>query len=190
MKKQLLHVFFHWLPLGVATITFFGFGYVAIHQAYRTSLNDPQIQLVTDGQIKLSAGAQPVEVVGRSDLFDIEKNLQPFVAVYDANGVPLESSGYLRNAPPKPPVGVFEYAKEHGEDRVTWQPNATTRIALVVRPAGNASGWFIASGRNMREVESRVQQLNTITALGLGISLLLSFLLDLLGDAWRRRHMK
>ena len=189
MTNRFLGVFFHWLPIGGTIVALFGFTYLAVQQNYRSSLNDPQIQMTEDAQARLLGGAQPAEVVPRGTSFDIEKSLSPFIAVYDESGNPLESSGFLRNAPPRPPIGVFEYAKESGENRVTWQPNSNTRIALVVRPVAIESGWFVASGRNMREVESRISRFTSAGGLILIATLVMSFILDFLGDAWRRRAM-
>ncbi len=190
MIKRLTHVFFHWLPIGATVVILCGFVYAAVQQNYHQSLNDPQIELAQDAQNALLSGKQPSEVVGRAPLFDIEKSLATFVAIYDESGNPLESSASLGKNPPKPPIGVFEYAKEFGEDRVTWQPNPTTRIALVVRPVSIESGWFVASGRNMREVEAREAALAGMTLTVLFVGLIVIFLLDLLGDEYRRRMMK
>lgn len=74
-----------------------------------------------------------------------------------------------------------------GENRVTWQPEPGIRIALVVRPVGNDSGRFVAAGRNMREAESRVDSLSLMTLLAVVITLIVTFLLEMLGDAIRRR---
>src|SRR5690349_19998178 len=94
------NIFFHWLPLGA---TILGLGlcvYIVDQQNLRQGLNDPQIQIVEDAQAALLSGKQPVEVVGRAPLFDMEKSLSPFVAVYDSNGTPLESSASVGNVPP------------------------------------------------------------------------------------------
>jgi hypothetical protein len=95
-------------------------------------------------------------------------------AIYDAAGQPLESSAELGGLPPRPPSGVFDYARLHGENRVTWQPEPGTRIALVVKPMPGISGWFIAAGRNMREVEKRESYLAGTVGLAAGAALLLS----------------
>ncbi len=184
--QRLLNVFFHWIPLG-ATIAILGICiYAVAQQNYRQGLNDPQIQMVEDAQTAINSGLSPVEVVGRAPLFDAEKSLAPFIVVYDSNYTPLESSASVGNTPPKPPSGVFEYAKAHGEDRVTWQPNPDTRIALVVRPTKNG---FVASGRNMREVEGRIRDIGNKIYLGIIVLLIFTFCLDLIGDIYRRRQM-
>ncbi len=58
---------------------------------------------------------------------------------YDAAGSVAASSGALGGEAPSMPAGVLEYAAGHGEDRVTWMPNATVRLAaVVVRVGGQA----------------------------------------------------
>lgn len=184
------HVFFHWLPVGAALVLTFGFGYAIVQQEYRQSLNDPQIQIVRDAQFSLEKGEkQPKDIVHAFPAIDAEKSLAPFVVFYDESGNVLESSATLGGNAPKVPFGVLEYAKTHGEDRVTWQPNPSTRIALVVRPIAIESGWFVAAGRNMSEVESRIDTLINTTALALIVALVLSFIFDFVGDVWRRKAM-
>jgi hypothetical protein len=164
-----------WLPVAVAITIFSVLLYAALEQSYRQALNDPQVQLAEDGALALAAGKLPVEVVPRrSSLIDLRKSLAAFVAIYDAAGQPLESSAELGGLPPRPPSGVFDYARLHGENRVTWQPEPGTRIALVVKPVPGISGWFIAAGRNMREVEKRESYLAGTVGLAAGAALLLS----------------
>ena len=180
----------HWLPLAVATIGLCGLVYVTVHQNYRQSLNDPQIQIAEDGAAALAAGKQPAEIVNRGSLIDAGKSLAPFIAVYDAKGTTLEASGLVNGKPPKPPVGVFDHAKQWGENRVTWQPDPTTRIALVVVPVNDSRGYFVASGRNMREVEARTDKLTQMISLALVTILIATFILELFGDYARKQAMK
>ncbi len=182
-------IFFHWLPIGFTIIGMCGLLYAAVQHNYRSSLNDPQIQMAEDGALALAEGKQPAEIVQRGVLIDVGKSLAPFIAVYDKDGTLLEASAMIDDLPPKPPVGVFEYTKLYGEDRVTWQPNPLTRIALVVRSVPNDSGWFVAAGRNMREVEKREANLSGTVGIALIVLLIGSFLFDAVGDALRRRTM-
>ena len=184
--KRTLGILAHWLPLAIGITGISGLVYVSIQQNYRQSLNDPQIQMVEDAVSALVAGAPPVDVVPRT-LFDASESLAPFIAVYDSSGTPLEASARIGDAPPRPPIGVFQYARTAGENRVTWQPNASTRIALVARPVPNDKGWFVASGRNMREVEQRIHVLGVHIGYGLLVLLVTSLAAECLGDAWRRR---
>lgn len=179
---------FHWLPLAFTATAVSGLLYLTVQQNYRQSLDDPQIEMVRNMALALEGGMQPVDVVPRQD-FDAGKSLTMFVAVYGSNGAPLEASAHIDGAPPKPPIGVFDNARTTGENRVTWQPNLGTRIALVVRPVKGGSGWYVAAGRNMEEVEARIANTTKIIGSGLLVILITSFILELIGDLLRRRAM-
>ena len=59
--------------------------------------------------------------------------------------------------------GVFDFVRDHGEDRVTWQPRSDVRIASVVTKTANG---YVVAGRNMREVEARESTVLKLAALG------------------------
>ncbi len=184
MTKRIIKIFLKWLPLGATIFLLCGFVSLVVQQNYRSGLNDPQIQMAEDGVTALVSGKVPADIVPRSDLFDMGKSLAPWIAVYDSSGTPLESSAYLNDAPPKPPIGIFEYAEKTGRNIITWQPDAQTRIALAVFPVDNGSGYFVVAGRNMREVEAREHKLMLMTLLAiLGtwfVSFSLYFIIDFL----------
>ena len=162
LKRSLLN----WLPIAVAVTGISFVIYATVQQGYRSSLNDPQIQLAQDGAEALKNGALPAEIVPRQALVDAGISLAPFVVVYDEKGLPLESTAFINGYPPKPPAGVFEYVRNYGEDRVTWQPDSNTRIAIVMRHIDREKGGFVLAGRNMREVEARIRSLEMMTCIG------------------------
>jgi hypothetical protein len=126
--------------------------------------------------------------------FDASESLKPFIAIYNESDHiehTVASSANIHDDPPLPPQGVFDYAKARGENRVTWQPDSTTRIALVVKYVSKeSSSWFVVAGRNIREVEARETQLNHIVGAGLAIVLLVTLIAEIIGDSVRRRMMK
>jgi hypothetical protein len=158
VKSLLLKLWF--LPVIVSTIMMFAM-YFAIQQTIRQSANDPQIELAEDGAAALESGTAPVALVGAVHV-EIAKSLAPFVMIYDETGAPLASSGYLNGQVPVLPRGVLDYARANADDRITWQPASSTRIAAIVRHYGGANPGFIAAGRNMREVENRVDVIGFI----------------------------
>ena len=82
--------------------------------------------------------------------------------IYDESGKVEASSATLDGQVPILPSGVFDYLNVHGEDRITWQPASTTRIAAVARHFAGKSAGFIVAGRNMRETEERESQLSLV----------------------------
>ena len=111
-----------------------GISYLLVQQDLRQSANDPQIQMAEDG---ISPQTLP--------RVDISKSLAPFVIVFDQNGNPVSSSGTLNGAIPTIPAGIFQYVRNSGEDRFTWQPAPSVRIAAVVDKTNSG---FILAGRN------------------------------------------
>jgi hypothetical protein len=162
---------------GLATVLAMALNVIP-QQVLRLGANDPQIALADDLVAKLEQGITPADAVSPASI-DIARSLTPFVIAYDNQGHPLVSQARLDGAIPVPPSGVFDYVRQHGQDRLSWQPILGTtsnkdqksplnggrpprgqgvRIAAVVQrvaPVGNAPGGFVLAGRNMREVESR-----------------------------------
>jgi len=102
------------------------------------------------------------------------RSLSPFVIAYDDQGRPLASQAQLDGKTPVPPSGVFDFVRQHGEERVSWQPilgnSHGVRIAAVVQRVNGAHPGFVLAGRNMREVEARidlVQQMAALTWIGM-----------------------
>ena len=186
MKSSVLHVLLHWLPLAIAIIGLSGIIFFGTQQIYRQTLNDPQIEIVHEARNALEQGARAEDLVP-SYALDIDKSLSPFIGVYDKDGNPLASSGKIDGNLPTPPKGIFENAAILGENRVTWQPTANTRIALVVQPIETEAGGFVLAGRNMQEGESRIKQLGEMVKVGGLATLLAVLILEFLGDFLRRR---
>ena len=139
--------------------------YATVQQSYRTGANDPQIQLTEDISNKIRQG-QPIENIFRADTIDIAQSLSPFAVLYDASGSPTKSTGYLNGKMAQLPAGVFEVAKQNGQDRVTWQPRRDVRVAMVVYYINSAPAQFVAAGRSLREVEDREYNLRKMIFMG------------------------
>ena len=149
--------------------------YAAVQQNYRQSLNDPQIQIAEDAAaaLKKQIPVNQIIPVGDVETVDIAKSLSPWIAIYDSEGEPLLSTGALDGSMPTPPKGVFTTTRStsasaalYAENRVTWQPQAGVREALVVVSIGRESlkgdPAYVVVGRNMREVEAREKNLSVM----------------------------
>ena len=145
-----------WILMGGATTGAFLFTYVATQQNYRQSLNDPQIQIAEDAVQALQGGAAILDLVP-NDKVDINASLKPFLIIYDTEGNPIAGNGYLGGQVMQTPFGVFQNAKNWGENRRTLEPLGDVRIASVVIPfTGREANGYVLAGRNMREVENRI----------------------------------
>lgn len=152
----------------------YGTMYAAIQSLYRSTANDPQIAVAQTIVSKLEEG-QSFEDVIPTDSYDIAKSGESFVMVYDEQGEPLLSSGYLHDEIPLLPSGVFDFTKQHGEDRISWLPERGVRVALIVRHfSGSGSdidSGFVAVGRSLFETEKRISQLTYLLLSGWLISM-------------------
>ena len=154
-----------WVTLAVLTTAVCLLVYVVAQQTWRTSANDPQIQLARDAAAALAAGRPPETVVPRETV-DMERSLAPFVIAFDANGQVLAASGTLRGHVPGVPRGVLDYVRERGEDRITWQPIGGVRIASVVVSYSGLRSGYVLAGRSLEETQSRISQFGSLIALG------------------------
>ena len=152
--KILKDIFRQWLPIAAVTTVLCGLVYVAVQQVLRHSANDPQIQMAEDAAGALASGAT-VETVLPPAKVEIAQSLAPFLAVFNTAGEPLASSGFLHGKPLHLPPGVLKYVREHGEERVTWQPERGVRMASVVVNFEGPKPGYVLAGRSLREVEKR-----------------------------------
>ena len=156
----------YWLLVTIIITGLCGLSYAAMQQVIRQSANDPQIQLAEDAASKL-AGGQPLQLVVPTEKVDIASSLAPYLIVFDANGNPIAASGQLDGQMPSIPNGIFDYVKQNGEDRLTWQPRPEVRSAIVVTQfKGPTTSGFVLAGRSLREVEIREDNLEQILAVG------------------------
>ncbi len=150
-----------WLPIALAVTGMCILAFGIVHQTYRFGLNDPQIQMAEDAAFALEGGEKlSLVVASTTRKVDVAASLSPYIVVYDKDMVPLAWTGELDGKPPMPPESVFADAKNAsgdraGENRVSWQPRDDVRSALVVVHVLKSDGYVIA-GRNMREVEGRI----------------------------------
>ena len=171
-----------WLPLAATIVGLGGLVYLVAQQSLRLGANEPQVALARDAGGALAAGAAAENVVPNTRV-DIADSLSPFVTVFDDGGRAEATSGTLHGQPPKLPGGVFDYVREHGEERVTWQPEPGVRVAaVVVRPSGSPAR-FVLAGRSLREAEARVDQLGLLVALAMTVTLGITLVLVVLGEA-------
>ena len=153
--KNILRI---WPPAAVIITLLSGLTYTVAQQVLRMAANDPQIQLAEDAAAALTNGVTPEAVLPASKV-DIAIGLAPYVVVFDNAGKAIASSGLLHNQFPTLPAGVFDAARERGENRITWQPEPGVRSAIVVTRYGGAHPGFVIAGRSLRESEARSDQL-------------------------------
>jgi hypothetical protein len=152
-------------PLALTITLLSGLVFGVAQQILRLDANDPQIQIAEDAAVALSIGVEPRSLIPPTQT-DIASSLSPFITIFDANGVPVASSGILDGQMPKLPSEVFTYVTQHGQDRITWQPRGGVRSALIVTRFSGQKGGFVAVGKSLREVENRTQSIGLIVFAG------------------------
>ena len=171
-----------WIPIAAAVVALTATEYVTAQQLLRMGANDPQIQLARDAASSMAEGEDPLALFPPGQV-DVASSLAPFVLVYDTAGGVLATTAVLHGQIPDLPAGVREFASDHGEDRVTWQPEPGVRIAAVIVPF---DGGTVLIGRSLREVEERIDTLGQLTLTGLASALLLTFLAVLASEVLLR----
>lgn len=155
LNKKIFKFLRHWLPTAVVVVAMSGLVYLSMQQLLRQSANDPQVQMAEDTAAALSAGKPAIEVVPVNQV-EISTSLSPFLMVFDDTGKLVNTNAILDGHVPQFPVGVFDYVRQRGEDRVTWQPRSGVRLATVVsRFTSPTSSGFVVAGRSLRESENR-----------------------------------
>lgn len=162
------------LSLAVMVTVVCGLVYASVQQVYRNGANDPQVEASEQIYEAIKAGT-PVENIAQSiSPVAIDQSLGLFVAMFDKDGKLVGSSGQIGQDSPTPPSGVFDSAKaKGGSNRFTWQPQKGVRIAAVIKQLDGDHGYVLV-GRNLREVENRINELTIIVVIAWAVLLILS----------------
>jgi len=152
-----------WIAAAVIISAIFVTMATLVQQSLRDSANDPQIQLAEDAATALRIAEHPQEIPQVQGTITIGSTLNPFVIVYNQQGVPVAGNGYLDGQLGRIPAGSLKAASNKPYSSVTWQPAHAVRIAAVTVKAG---AYYVLSGRSLQEVEKREAKTMQLTALG------------------------
>lgn len=148
--------------------------YVSVQQTLRLSANEPQIQIAQDLAAAIKDGSNPQDLVSAYSV-DVKNSLSLFVIVFDDKGSPVVSSAQLDGNTPTPPQGVFDYTRDKGEDRITWQPQPGVRLAAVVtRYSSDSGSGFVVAARSLKEVERTINLVGELCLAGWAALVLIS----------------
>ena len=153
---------FMWLALAAVITLLAGGGYTVAQQVVRHDADHPQVEMARDAAAKLSAGAPPSSVLP-STAVDLRSSPDPYLIVVNDSGAIVASSATLDGERVIPPAGVFDYVRAHGEDTISWQPDAGVRSAIVVDAY---RGGFVVAGRSLESTENLESSLLLWTFLG------------------------
>ena len=139
-----------------------GLIYCSVQQNYRSSANDPQVQIAH----KLRGDLQKGIPLSFGDSVEMETSLSVFQQTYDKNANPLLSTGYLNGKVPRLPKAVFKYAKANGEHWLTWQPQENVRMATGIVRVNVGPVAYLVVGRSLNEVEKRIASMSKMIFMG------------------------
>lgn len=168
------------IPLAVLITCVCGLIELAVQQNYRQSANDPQIQMSEDSAAYLAKNGNLPFTFPETGRVNMRKSLSTFLIEYDESGKIVNSTGDLDGNVPPLPKGVLDYAGNHGQNILTWQPDTNVRIAAVVTQFQGKSSGFVLAGRNLREIEKREQQLEGAVGIGWAATLVATFVATLI----------
>jgi hypothetical protein len=171
MNEKMRLTIKRWIPVAFLAIMLSGLIYLTVQQSIRQSANDPQIQMAEDAASAIANGTEPQLLVPQGSV-DIAKSLAPYLVLYSETGSPLAGNGLLNGTLPSLPAGVFTSTRESGEDRITWQPQAGVRSAIVVVHIASGQGGYVMVGRSLREAEQRENSLTLEVGILLVITLI------------------
>ena len=165
-----------WLTIAALSFIFILFTYIEVQQVLRIGANELPLQIAEDYAATLANSVPPASIVPNG-VIDVAKSLTPFVIIFDDKGTPVASSVQLNGKTPIPPAGVFEYARAHGKNRLTWEPQPGIRIAAIIihYTTSQTSGGFVLGGKSLREIENRDKNAFRLALLAWLGTLLVSF---------------
>ena len=162
-----------WLPLATLATLIMGTVFFTAHHVLRQTANDPQIQLAEDWADQINGGTD-ANRLNLGPFIDPARSLAPFGIVYDQSGNILASSVSAPSTM-KQPDGVFDTvdASAQKEARYTWRPANGERYATVLkRVSFQDKTYYVLAGRNLREVDSRIDRMEWILLTGWVLTLL------------------
>jgi hypothetical protein len=154
----------HFTGLLVVTILC-GLIYATVQQSHRSGANDPQLQIALDLKNAIENNRSLTQWM-TGDSIEIAQSLAVFKTLYNKNGEPVQSTGFLDGQLSQMPQGVFAFTNKHREDVLTWQPRSGVRMAMVVEAVNSPQIGFVAVGRSLHEVEKRESNLTMMAFVG------------------------
>ncbi len=157
--------------------------YVVAQQVGRHGADDVPRAVVHRSVAMLAAGADPRAVAG-GPAIDLAMDASAFVAVYGTDHRVLSSTATLGGTMPPVPAGVLDRAVTAGAGRVTWQPAAGVREAVVTqRWSGPAGSGVVVAGVGLGPTERRTGQILAADAIAWLVAMVLVTVVA--AAAWR-----
>ncbi len=173
-----------WLPVAVVATVLAATSYVTTQQLTRSSVDDAPRAMAQRAADTLSRGGKPAGVTPGPPA-DLATDLGPFLMVFGPAGAVRASTARLDGAMPVVPPGVLAQARQHGIDRITWQPRPGVREAVIAMPWHSATtAGVVVAGASLAPAEARVSQLALLVFAGWLVAMVGSLAMACAGTAW------
>jgi len=147
-----------------------------MQQYIRLSANELPMQYAEDTRNKLLHSEDISGIFKSVPKIELGKSLSPFLIICDSNTAPQASTCSLNGRYPVPPRGAFITALQRAQNRITWQPQPGIRNAIVILPFfSNGTHGYVLAGHSLRETEERERFLRGQIAVGVLITLFVTF---------------
>lgn len=186
-NKNIYNILRLWIPLAVVSAFSIGFVYFAVQQNYRLSADDQQIQISEDASNYFKNGGQ---ISDPPNKLEISQSLNVYYLAFDSKKKLLATSAVLHEKPAVVPDGVFDYAKNKGQNRFTWQPEKGIRVAAVLTYFKGKNEGYVLAGKSLKEVDKRTDALKTIALISWAGSLVLSLIIILFFELYIIKKIK
>ena len=89
---------------------------------------------------------------------------------------------------PALPGGVLDYTRQHGQYRISYQPEAGVRSAVVIEAVSGGQGGYVLAGRSLRAVEKHEDQALLLAGLAWAAAILATLALAVFLEILSGRH--
>jgi hypothetical protein len=148
-----------WLAIIGSTTLVLGAAYAMTQQSTRLAANDLPISTAQTIKKQLTNETEPSDFIPTQKV-DLKTDNSVFTIITDGDHHVLISSAELNGKVSLPPAGVFDFAKAHGSDDITWQPQKGVRLATHIEtysaPSTVHSPGFIITGQSLKPMEDRI----------------------------------
>jgi sensor histidine kinase regulating citrate/malate metabolism len=154
MKNTWTRITHHFLPLAFILVFAAALVFVTTGQNLRLSADEALVDQATS--IATTLKNQSPKGAQANTQIDVEKSTQPFIIILDKDNKVLYSTAQIDGNTPAVPENSIKTAKDKSENKFTWSPKSTVRIATVIVPyTSTDENGVVVVGKSLKEVESR-----------------------------------
>ena len=141
----------------IGLILLYGVTYLFNNQKERNQADIAPEHLAMATKAKLEKGIAPADAIKDRKIIDLASSDSLFIVIYDAAGVCHNSTAKIHGVDPLIPLGALTVSREKRENKITWQPEAGIRAAIVILPwTLNGLDGYVVAGKSLRRTDLRI----------------------------------